>query len=135
MDISTQSQSIIRFELCKWSAIQKVWIKITPWTIYKLYSILRLPWNSSTLNGYIAEVFYVISSAGFYNTGNGCSILLFISICLNHQAFYKIIQNATDTFDVENNNRNKAIFLCELIKFHVSVKKLVKEILEFIFEN
>lgn len=97
----------------------------------------RLPWDSSTLIGFIGEICFVLISYHFYNIINGSAILLFISICLHHRAFYKMIQHSIGKLDCSvnhQNHQNRDQLFCELIHFHISAQKL-EEILTNVCTN
>ena len=56
---------------------------------------------------------------------NGTILLLFSSVCLHHLAFYKMFEHTLHQLDQPRNKRNDKKLLCELIRFHNTVKALV----------
>lgn len=68
----------------------------------KLAFICSLPWDQSTMTGYFGEIFYVIAIIQAYMFMNGSILLLFVSICLVHQAFSKMFLNTLNQLnDIE----------------------------------
>lgn len=86
--------------------------------------IHRLPWNQQTLTGYTAELCFVALFIGIYFISNGSFIILFISICLHHQTYYKIFQQSTLEFSHFNGNHKE--LLCKLVHFHISIRKWIQ---------
>lgn len=56
---------------------------------------------------------------------NGTILLLFISMCLHHRAFYKMMKNSIDKLNQKSNDeiRCDEKFLRDLIQFHISSKE------------
>lgn len=77
-----------------------------------------LPWNQTTYLGYFAELILLIPLAYGYMIINGTFLLLFISICMHHQVFYKMFKHSTD--GMKKCNRK---FLCDSMRFHILAKK------------
>lgn len=74
--------------------------------------------------GYVAELAFTVPAAIGYPIVNGAFLLLFISICQHHQAFYKMIKYSMRKLNQpEENIECDAKFLCDLMRFHTSVKK------------
>lgn len=84
-----------------------------------------MPWDQHTLNGYIYEIGFVITVGAAYLLTNGALLLFFISMCWHHQAFSKIVRHFLCKSDHSNGKRNDKEFLCEIIRFHVSIKEYV----------
>lgn len=84
--------------------------------------IHRLPWNQATLLGFISEVFFTFLLFESYLTINITVMLLFISIVLNHRAFYKMFRHSFRQMDHPDKKRNVKQELCKQIQFHNSVK-------------
>lgn len=85
-----------------------------------------LPWNQTTFSGYFGELGLVVSDTTGFMLVNGTLLLLFIQICMHHQAFSKVFNNAiakTNQSIDTNGKRCNHRFLCDLIQFHLSVKK------------
>lgn len=89
--------------------------------------IYSLPWNQSTLFGYIGEILFTVMLAPPYFTVLGVIFVLFISICMLHQAFYKIFEYSINKWDAmttdDKNKCNNKHFLCDLIRFHILIKE------------
>lgn len=77
-----------------------------------------LPWNQTTYLGYFAELLLLIPLAYGYMIINGTFLLLFISICMHHQAFHKMFKQSTNRTD-----KCDSKFLCDLMRFHVLAKE------------
>lgn len=85
----------------------------------------RLPWNQSTFLGYFVEIFGgILYSEGYY-LQNGVLLLLFLSICIHHQAFYKMFQYLTVELNHDDGNRCVQKHMGKLVRFHVSAKEWV----------
>lgn len=82
-----------------------------------------LPWNQKTPIGYIVEVWYDVFLGVVYYTGNGAIMLLFISLCLFHRAFYNMYSHYLLQLNRTDKNRNNKEFLCDLIRFQNLVKR------------
>lgn len=91
-----------------------------------------MPWNQSTIFGYFAEIAFFLMITGVFTLINGAFLLLFMSMCIHHRAFYEIIQHSIDEWNSTNADKNYGInenylvnqrFICDLIYFHVLVKK------------
>lgn len=87
--------------------------------------IYSLPWDQRTLIGYVGEIIFVVFTSSNYMICNAPIILLFISICLHHQAFYKIFQHSLNKLDLPDKNINNRKFICDLVRFHTSVTEYV----------
>lgn len=75
-----------------------------------------VPWNQTTLIGYLGEEFTILSGGGAYMVGLGVVLLLFVSICMHHQTFCKIFEHMIDESNCrEKENRNDERFLCDLM--------------------
>lgn len=81
-----------------------------------------LPWNQKTPIGYTIEIIHTLITTQCYYSFNGLFLLLFITICLHHQAFYKISQHAIEIWEQPDNKINDKMFLRDLIQFHVITK-------------
>lgn len=80
------------------------------------------PWNQKTFFGYLGEVLLSSTIGNIYVFCNGTLILLFISVCLHHQAFYKRHRYLVNRLQYINHSwKNKETFH-DLIQFHISVK-------------
>lgn len=75
-------------------------------------------WNQTTYFGYFGEVISLSLGAGTYLIASGAVMLLFISVCLHHRAFFKIFEHTIDTLKQCDKKS-----LCDLIRFHVTVKE------------
>lgn len=94
--------------------------------IIKFFSIIfRLPWDIRTPIGYIGEVIFHIITGQMFLFCTGVVLLLFIAMCLHHKAFYQMYCHSLHKFECVVKKQNHAKNLCELIRFHASVKGLV----------
>lgn len=82
------------------------------------------PWNQATLAGYLAEDFYIIFVAVVFGFVAGMILLLFISICIYHLAFYKMFEHSINKWNQNiNEHQNDEQFIFDLIRFHIEVKE------------
>lgn len=81
-----------------------------------------MPIDQTTLIGYVSEIVFCISFAGAYFIANGALLLLFVSICLHHAAFSKVVQHRIAKLSVRQKEQSDAELLRDLVRFHVSVK-------------
>lgn len=58
-----------------------------------------------------------------YYIWHGSILVLFISLCLHHQAFYNMFGNSLRKFDLEDRHQSDKRVLCDIIRFHVVVKE------------
>lgn len=118
---------------CCWKCISSDEIDVN---IHKMLNIFRvhklnipcsLPWNQSTLHSYAFEASFTLFNGETYISINGTLLLLFISICLHHQTFYKIFRRTAAELNIrDQSENNKEKTLRKLILFHVPAKKWVK---------
>lgn len=69
------------------------------------------------------EIIFVAFYAASYFFANGSSLLFFVSICLHHEAFYKIFHKLTCRMDVIDGNQELEEHIFKTIRFHVSTKR------------
>lgn len=91
-----------------------------------------LPWDAETAIGYFGEILFHTYAGQGYIFVNGTLVLLFIAICLHHQAFYAMHQHLLDAFDRVDERRNNKEHLCKLIDFQVAIRRYEQFILEFL---
>lgn len=84
-----------------------------------------LPWDVETAIGYCGEITFHTYAGQGYIFFNGTLLLLFIAICLHHQAFYKVHQHLLNAFDRVDERRNNEEHLRKLINFQVSIRRYV----------
>lgn len=85
------------------------------------FDAFSLPWNQETPLGYSAEIGFNIAIDQAYMISNGALLLLFISICMNHQAFNEIIgQMVAKLNEGPNDNMEN---LAEIIRFQMKIKE------------
>lgn len=77
------------------------------------------------MSGYLAEIASSILLLFSYMIANGTILLLFISMCLHHRAFYKMMKHSIDKLNQKSNDeiRCDEKFLRDLIQFHISSKE------------
>lgn len=117
--------NILNYITFSGASIVYCWITYGGFDTNHLFTAYKfiLPWNQAIKLGYFMEIFYDIVFGDMYLLANGSMLLLFISICLHHLAFYKRFKYTTSKLgDPQNPNNDKKI-LCDLIQFH----KLVNE--------
>lgn len=85
---------------------------------FKNFILSSLPWNRTTFLGYLGEIVFTALLGLSYMTVNGVVLTLFISICYHHLAFYTIFKQSIDRY-----KRRDERFLCDLIRFHISIKR------------
>lgn len=82
-----------------------------------------MPWDYHTRLGYAGELLFGIMLSEAYLIGNGSILMLFVCICLHHKAFFSMFKYLVDKLDETLLERNPETQLCEVIKFHISVKR------------
>lgn len=112
------------------SRSDSVWInkwigKSCNWTAEcKFY--FSLPLDQRTPLGYFGEVCLFTSGILTCLLANGALLLLFVSVCWHHQAFYEMFRHSVRKLNVPNEYQNDAELLCQLIRFHILVKRWVE---------
>lgn len=87
-----------------------------------------VPWNQTTLAGYLGEDFYIFFAAVAFNVIAGVIFLLFVSICIYHSAFYQMFEHSINKWNQNiNGDQNDEQFIFDLISFHIEVKAWVEE--------
>lgn len=86
------------------------------------FHFYSLPWNQQTLLGYFGEICFSILMGESFLLFNSL-ILLFISISLHHQAFYKRFKHSLREIERPGEKRNNERFLCELVRFHITIRE------------
>lgn len=69
------------------------------------------------------ELIFDFFFAASYLIGNGTFFLMFIGICLHDVSFFEIFQHSLEKLDETEVTRDKEQLLCDLIRFHILVKK------------
>lgn len=82
-----------------------------------------LPWDQSTLYGYSAQIAFSIIINEAYMIANGAPLLLFISICLHHRAFYQMFLHSVCKLNCADEKQNDLEVLIQLIRFHMTIKE------------
>ena len=90
--------------------------------LYTAYQFI-LPWNQTTKLGYFMEIICDIILGTSYFLANGSLLLLFISICLHHLAFYNRFKYSISKLGNSKNPENDKKLLCDLIQFHNLAKE------------
>lgn len=89
--------------------------------------MISLPWNQSTLFGYIDEILVNLMICPSYFIVVGVITVLFTSLCMHYQALDKMFEYSIDKWDAmtidDKNDCNNAKFLCDLIRFDISIKE------------
>lgn len=77
-----------------------------------------LPWNRTTPIGYLVYGCSFVAVIEGYFLANGALLILFVSICVHHEAFYEQFQYVIGKLDKDDAKRNNERVLCDLIRFH-----------------
>lgn len=126
MGISIRTIFTIRLKLRKFPkyfVCSRNSLKIT-YKMKKIHSSLL--WDGTTLVGYIGEACFGLIVTIVYFVMHGSFFLLFISVCLYHQAFYRMFQQQVQILNCNNKNQDNKELLCKLIRFHVMTKTYVE---------
>lgn len=89
---------------------------------YFLSIRFSLPWDQHTPFGYFLAIFYDVAVAATYLIPVPF-ILLFISFCQFHHAFYQMFQHSIRKLGQREEVLDNAVLLRELIQFHVETKE------------
>lgn len=81
-----------------------------------------LPWDQTTYAGYLCEDVLICMFALTFIIGTGMALLLFISICIHHLAFYEMFKHSIENWNENKQNRNDNKFISDLICFQTDVK-------------
>ena len=73
--------------------------------------------------GYFGDLWFTALAGFGYLIVDGAFLLLFISICMHHQAFFKMFEHTIDKTNESDGNRCDAKFLRDLIRFHTYAKE------------
>lgn len=93
MDSLRRNIPFLHINLCKFSN-EIVNFHAILISIYRVSNAIHsLPRDKSTLFGYSMHVFFSVVCCEAYFIANGSLLVLFISICLYHQTFYKKFRN------------------------------------------
>lgn len=90
-----------------------------------IFLCVRLPWNQTTLHGYLGEAGSITIFGDVYASECFTLLMFFVSICLHHQAFYKMFKHWIDQRNRQERNNSDEVFLCDLIRFHIMIKAYV----------
>lgn len=82
-----------------------------------------MPWNQTTPFGYVWGSLFSITAGTSYFIINGAVLLIFVSICLHHQAFYEMFLHSINEFERLKNKQNGKQQLCKVIDFHTTTKR------------
>lgn len=88
-------------------------------TFYFHKKIPSLPWNQTTFVGYFCEICFGNAAILTYMIANGAVLLLFMSMCIHHRAFFKMFKQ----FIYETKRHDNKRFLCKLIQLNISAKE------------
>lgn len=99
-----------------------MWVTMHTFSLnyYNFWMNFSLPWSHETLTGYFAEVLYSTISAESFLCFNGAILMLFISMCMHHAAFYDIYHNYVQKL---NSDVRKMEPIFRIIRFHIKVKR------------
>lgn len=89
----------------------------------KYCSIYSLPWDQTTVTGYLAEEAFCIIGSEFYFLFDALPLLFFVFLCWHNQVFLKMFEEILRKLDHPRENHNNKQILCDLIRFHITVKE------------
>lgn len=84
-----------------------------------------VPWDQTTVLGYFGEVIFLNCTIGPIFTLNATVLILFISMCLYHQAFYKMFNHVLNELNSCKKVRFAEQTICDLINFRMLIQKWV----------
>lgn len=105
-----------------------VWYLILPSFVKsERRSAFRLPWNQHTIRGWIGETVFSVISSSLYLFTNVVFLTFFIGICEFHRAFLHYFNVLVITVDNTKDTSDSDIetMLCNIIEFHVAIKRFV----------
>lgn len=76
------------------------------------------------ITGYIGNVCLMILMGELFIFMHGVVSLLFVSMCLHHRAFCGIFRQLIGEWTRDRTESHDRQFICRLIRFHISVKRL-----------
>lgn len=79
-----------------------------------------MPWNQRTFVGFLAEVAVIFAFSVAILINYGVFILLFVSICIHHQAFYKMFKHLAQNLGSRNAGNSSKELLSRIIRLHVT---------------
>lgn len=82
---------------------------------------MSLPWNQHTMVGYSAEIGFDIITGEDYLLCGAVFMLLFLSMCEYHSAFYEIYGHSLLMYRNANANHKQNLF--QTIRCHVLAKE------------
>lgn len=82
-----------------------------------------LPFNQSTYWGYFGETTFNTITCGAFFIVNGTVMVLFISICLYHKAFYEVFEHSLKNLDSRSKVRRSESIICGIIRFRSSTQE------------
>lgn len=85
--------------------------------------LFSFPWNENTIYGYTATIFTHTAFGETYLISNGSTLLLFVSICWYHRAFFERFQYSIRKLDQPNKLSKTKDILCDVVCFHNTVKE------------
>lgn len=85
----------------------------------------RLPWDQRTELGYFGEIVVSVLASNNYIFFNGLFLLLFVSLCFHHRAFYQMVEHSFHVLQRSNSRRIDKLFLSDQIRFHIIVREYV----------
>lgn len=89
-----------------------------------LLTVYSLPWDQMTLRGYFGEIGFSLGIVAASLTSNNMFLVLFVSICFFHRAFYEIFEHLIEKFKWQSGqDQSGQRLIYNLIRFHVSTKE------------
>lgn len=69
------------------------------------------------------EILFTIYEGQTYMIANGIFLLFFVSKCYHHRAFYGMFKHLLMKLDQPDRNVHDKVILCDLIRFHTSIRE------------
>lgn len=82
-----------------------------------------MPWNQKTSLGYFVEICASFTVVESYMVVNGTFLVLFLSMCEQHQGFYRVAQHLLKGLDQVHNRKTVEMLLKKLIRIHVMAEQ------------
>lgn len=99
-------------------------VKVTPEFRINRYNLFlnSVQWPQQTRSDYFIEIGITLVLGEAFMCLNGTLLLFFISMCLHHDAFNKMLQHFLRKLETPNSNHKNEKIRCNLLQFHVLTK-------------
>lgn len=85
--------------------------------------LCSLPWDQHTSIGYVYEIIFDNYAALYFLFTSGLELLIFISVCVHDQAFYKMFKFLMHELDRLDKKSDQKQLIISLIRLHISGKE------------